>query len=93
MESEERETGQKNGTGGTCCPVSKTPDKPERIVRPVRYLCLPEVQDAIDTLKVWWPGLFKGEAPHLLAIGIREAFLRILPNGEYRCPINRSLNA
>ena len=37
-------------------PVSKTPDKPERIVRPVRYLCLPEVQDAIDTLKVWRPG-------------------------------------
>lgn len=55
-------------------PVPKTPDKPERIVRPVRYLCLPELQDAMDTLKVWWPGLFKGEAPHLLAIGIREAF-------------------
>lgn len=35
---------------------------------------VPELQDAIDTLKVWWPGLFKGEAPHLLAIGIREAF-------------------
>ncbi|HDT4319759.1 fertility inhibition protein FinO [Klebsiella aerogenes] len=55
-------------------PVPTTPDKPERIVRPVRYLCLPELQDAIDTLKVWWPGLFEGEAPHLLAIGIREAF-------------------
>jgi hypothetical protein len=40
MESEERETGQKNGTGGTCCPVSKTPDKPEKD-RPSSSLSLP----------------------------------------------------
>lgn len=55
-------------------PPAPAPVIPEKAVRPVRYLCLPELQDAIDTLKVWWPGLFKGEAPHLLAIGIREAF-------------------
>lgn len=53
--------------------IQNTPDNPQKVVRPVRYLRLPELQDAIDTLKVWWPALFKGETPHLLAIGIRKA--------------------
>ncbi|EPJ6123098.1 fertility inhibition protein FinO [Klebsiella aerogenes] len=47
---------------------------PEKAVRPVRYLRLPALQEAINTLKVWWPALFEGDSPCLLAIGIREAF-------------------
>ncbi len=55
-------------------PSDPAPVIPEKAVRPVRYLRLPALQEAIDTLKVWWPVLFKGDTPHLLAIGIREAF-------------------
>ncbi|MGG7694686.1 fertility inhibition protein FinO [Klebsiella aerogenes] len=55
-------------------PPAAAPVIPEKAVRPVRYLRLPALQEAIDTLKVWWPVLFKGDTPHLLAIGIREAF-------------------
>ncbi|HGV9240610.1 TPA: fertility inhibition protein FinO [Klebsiella aerogenes] len=55
-------------------PPAPVPVIPEKAVRPVRYLRLPALQDAIDTLKAWWPALFEGDSPHLLAIGIREAF-------------------
>ncbi|HEM8838373.1 TPA: fertility inhibition protein FinO [Klebsiella aerogenes] len=55
-------------------PPASAPVIPEKAVRPVRYLRLPALQEAINTLKVWWPALFEGDSPRLLAIGIREAF-------------------
>lgn len=36
------------------------------------YLNLPTLDDAVNTLKPWWPGLFDGDTPRLLACGIRD---------------------
>ncbi|HBU8525035.1 TPA: fertility inhibition protein FinO [Klebsiella aerogenes] len=55
-------------------PPTPAPVIPEKAVRPVRYLRLPALQEATDALKAWWPALFEGDAPRLLAIGTREAF-------------------
>lgn len=49
------------------------PLKPEKNVRAVCYLRLPALEEAVDTLKAWWPALFDGETPRLLALGVREA--------------------
>ncbi|EOC2355029.1 fertility inhibition protein FinO [Escherichia coli] len=35
------------------------------------YLNLPTLDEAVNTLKPWWPGLFDGDTPRLLACGIR----------------------
>lgn len=35
------------------------------------YLNLPSLDEAVNTLKPWWPGLFDGDTPRLLACGIR----------------------
>ncbi|EBA3629793.1 fertility inhibition protein FinO, partial [Salmonella enterica] len=37
------------------------------------YLKLTSLNDAISTLKPWWPGLFDGDTPRLFACGVREA--------------------
>ncbi|OIN29843.1 conjugal transfer protein [Salmonella enterica subsp. enterica serovar Sarajane] len=37
------------------------------------YLRLPPPEEAVDTLKPWWPGLFDGDTPRLFACGVREA--------------------
>ncbi|EJR1734707.1 fertility inhibition protein FinO [Salmonella enterica] len=37
------------------------------------YLRLPPPEEAMDTLKPWWPGLFDGDTPRLFACGVREA--------------------
>lgn len=37
------------------------------------YLRLPTPEEAVDTLKPWWPGLFDGDTPRLFACGVREA--------------------
>lgn len=39
---------------------------------PVRYLRLLPPEQAIMTLKAFWPQLFDGDAPRLLAMGMRE---------------------
>lgn len=33
------------------------------------YLNLPTLDEAVNTLKPWWPGLFDGDTPRLLACG------------------------
>ncbi|HBR3252062.1 TPA: fertility inhibition protein FinO, partial [Klebsiella pneumoniae] len=53
-------------------PVSPEPANPEKPNRKIRYLRLPALQVAIDTLQPWWPALFDGDKPRLLATGIRE---------------------
>jgi hypothetical protein len=50
-------------TGG--CESGKTPG-------PVRYLRLLPPEQAIMTLKAFWPQLFDGDSPRLLATGMRE---------------------
>ncbi|EGO0804558.1 fertility inhibition protein FinO, partial [Escherichia coli] len=39
------------------------------------YLNLPTLDEAVHTLKPWWPGLFNGDTPRLLACGIRDVLL------------------
>lgn len=53
-------------------PVPPEPASPEKTNRKIRYLRLPALQVAIDTLQPWWPALFDGDKPRLLATGIRE---------------------
>ncbi|UJF51850.1 fertility inhibition protein FinO (plasmid) [Escherichia coli] len=36
---------------------------------------LPSLDEAVNTLKPWWPGLFDGNTPRLLACGIRDVLL------------------
>lgn len=31
------------------------------------------MEEAVSTLKPWWPGLFDGDTPRLFACGVREA--------------------
>lgn len=37
------------------------------------YLKLTSLNDAVSTLKPWWPGLFDGDTPRIFACGVREA--------------------
>ena len=53
-------------------PVPPEPASPEKTNRKIRYLRLPALQVAIDTLQPWWPALFDGDKPRLLATGLRE---------------------
>ncbi|CAD5460246.1 fertility inhibition protein FinO [Escherichia coli] len=39
------------------------------------YLNLPTLDEAVNILKPWWPGLFDGDTPRLLACGIRYVLL------------------
>ncbi|EDV1505735.1 fertility inhibition protein FinO [Salmonella enterica subsp. salamae] len=39
------------------------------------YLKLPALEEAINTLKPWWPELFDGDTPRLFACGVREVLL------------------
>lgn len=39
------------------------------------YLNLPTLDEAVNTLKPWWPGLFDGDTPRLLSCGIRDVLL------------------
>lgn len=39
------------------------------------YLNLPTLDEAVNTLKPRWPGLFDGDTPRLLACGIRDVLL------------------
>ena len=46
------------------------------------YLNLPTLDEAVNTLKPWWPGLFDGNTPRLLACGIRD----VLPLVSFELP-------
>lgn len=48
------------------------PVKATKVTPPVRYLQLHPPEQAIMTLKAFWPQLFDGNSPRLLAIGMRE---------------------
>lgn len=48
------------------------PVKAAKVPPPVRYLQLLPPEQAIMTLKAFWPQLFDGNSPHLLARGMRE---------------------
>ncbi|QPF30509.1 fertility inhibition protein FinO (plasmid) [Klebsiella sp. BDA134-6] len=53
----------------------KAAREPVKVVKtppPVRYLQLIPPEQAIMTLKAFWPQLFDGNAPRLLATGMRE---------------------
>lgn len=54
-------------------PAKATPVKAVREPPPVHYLTLIPAEQAVTTLKAFWPQLFEGDHPHLLATGIREA--------------------
>lgn len=45
------------------------------------------LEDAISTLKPWWPGLFEDDSPRLLACGIREVLLAEIE--EKNIPLSR----
>ncbi|MGQ4595909.1 fertility inhibition protein FinO [Raoultella ornithinolytica] len=51
------------------------PVKATKAPPPVRYLRLLPPEQAIMTLKVFWPQLFDGKSPRLLATGMREQLL------------------
>ena len=52
--------------------ASAEPVKAVKVPPPVRYLRLLPPEQAITTLKAFWPQLFEGNVPRLLATGMRE---------------------
>ena len=64
------EAGQISGEAELAAKKGRRPDKALSI-----YLTLPSLDEAVNTLKPWWPGLFDGNTPRLLACGIREVLL------------------
>lgn len=52
--------------------AAREPVKAVKEPPPVRYLHLLPPEQAIMTLKAFWPQLFEGNAPRLLATGMRE---------------------
>ncbi|WP_129950174.1 fertility inhibition protein FinO [Escherichia coli] len=50
------------------------------------YLTLPSLDEAVNTLKPWWPGLFDGNTPRLLAKAITrsESYLCAMKAGACR---------
>lgn len=51
------------------------------------YLNLPTLDEAVNTLKPWWPGLFDGDTPRLLACGIRDVLLEDVAQRNIRSRI------
>nr|QTX14551.1 IncF plasmid conjugative transfer fertility inhibition protein FinO [Klebsiella pneumoniae] len=49
---------------------------------PVRYLRLLPPEQAIMTLKAFWPQLFDGNSPRLLATGMREQLFADIVNRD-----------
>lgn len=52
--------------------AAREPVKAVKTPPPVRYLQLIPPEQAVMTLKAFWPQLFDGNAPRLLATGMRE---------------------
>ena len=68
--------GEKAETGGEGCPGSRADSKKAQARQALSiYLNLPSLDEAVNTLKPWWPGLFDGDTPRLLACGIRDVLL------------------
>lgn len=70
--------GEKAETGGEGCPgreAELTAKKAQARQALSIYLNLPSLDEAVNTLKPWWPGLFDGDTPRLLACGIRDVLL------------------
>ena len=63
-------------------PVPPEPASPEKTNRKIRYLRLPALQVAIDPLQPWWPALFDGDKPRLLATGMREQLFADIVNRD-----------
>ncbi|PUS03826.1 fertility inhibition protein FinO [Salmonella enterica] len=51
----------------------KLSEKAAREAELAVYLKLTPLNEAVSTLKPWWPGLFDGDTPRLFACGVREA--------------------
>ncbi|HBR2700951.1 TPA: fertility inhibition protein FinO, partial [Klebsiella pneumoniae] len=58
------------------------PDKAVKTPPPVRYLRLLPPEQAIMTLKAFWPQLFDGNSPRLLATGMREQLFADIVNRD-----------
>lgn len=58
------------------------PVKAVKTPPPVRYLRLLPPEQAIMTLKAFWPQLFDGNAPRLLATGMREQLFADIVNRD-----------
>lgn len=58
------------------------PDKAVKTPPPVRYLRLLPPEQAIMTLKAFWPQLFDGNSPRLLARGMREQLFADIVNRD-----------
>ena len=70
MEGEKAEAGRKSSPG------SRAGGKKAQARQALSiYLNLPTLDEAVNTLKPWWPGLFDGDTPRLLACGIRDVLL------------------
>ncbi len=68
--------GEKAETGGEGCPGSRADSKKAQARQALSiYLNLPTLDEAVNTLKPRWPGLFDGDTPRLLACGIRDVLL------------------
>lgn len=70
MEGEKAEAGGESGPGGRAGGKKAQARQALSI-----YLNLPSLDEAVNTLKPWWPGLFDGDTPRLLACGIRDVLL------------------
>jgi hypothetical protein len=58
------------------------PVKAVKTPPPVRYLRLLPPEQAIMTLKAFWPQLFDGNSPRLLATGMREQLFADIVNRD-----------
>lgn len=68
--------GEKAEAGGESGPGSRAGGKKAQARQVLSiYLNLPALDEAVSTLKPWWPGLFDGDTPRLLACGIRDVLL------------------
>ena len=62
--------------------TAPAPVKAVKTPPPVRYLRLLPPEQAIMTLKAFWPQLFDGNAPRLLATGMREQLFADIVNRD-----------
>lgn len=71
MEGEKAEAGRESSPGSRAGGKKKAQARQALSI----YLNLPTLDEAVNTLKPWWPGLFDGDTPRLLACGIRDVLL------------------
>lgn len=87
VEGEKAEAGRESGPG------SRAGGKKAQARQALSiYLSLPTLDEAVNTLKPWWQGLFDGDTPRLLACGIRDVLLedvaqRNIPLSHKNCAV------